>query len=59
MEIAFLNGELDKEIYMKQTEGFAMPGHDNDVCKLVKSLYKLKLILSNGFVLNQADICVI
>ena len=47
-----------------------MHGHENKVCKLVKSLYGLKqapkqwhqkfdeIVLSNGFVLNQADKCV-
>lgn len=42
MKTAFLNGDLDEEIYMKQPEGFVMPGHENKVCKLKKSLYDLK-----------------
>nr|GFD38728.1 zinc finger, CCHC-type [Tanacetum cinerariifolium] len=29
VKTAFLNGELDEEIYMKQAEGFVMPGHEN------------------------------
>nr|GFB58780.1 zinc finger, CCHC-type [Tanacetum cinerariifolium] len=66
---AFLNGDLDDEFYMKQPEGFVMPGHESKVFKLKKSLYGLKqapkqwhqkfddVVLSNGFSLNQADKC--
>ena len=39
---AFLNDELDEEIYMEQLEGFQVPGQEKKVCKLVKSLYGLK-----------------
>nr|GEZ09746.1 zinc finger, CCHC-type [Tanacetum cinerariifolium] len=38
VETAFLNDDLDEEIYMKQHEGFVMPGHESNVCKLKKSL---------------------
>nr|KAJ0190686.1 hypothetical protein LSAT_V11C800401250 [Lactuca sativa] len=70
VKTTFLNGDLDEEIYMKQTEGFVMPGNEHKVCKLKKSLYGLKqapkqwhqkfgdVVLSNGFALNQADKCV-
>jgi hypothetical protein len=38
---AFLNGELEKEIYMDQPDEFIAKGHEG-VCKLLKSLYDLK-----------------
>ena len=40
---AFLNGELEEEIYMQQPEGFVAPGSQaNLVCKLNRSIYGLK-----------------
>ncbi|KAJ3474787.1 hypothetical protein NLI96_g12256 [Meripilus lineatus] len=38
---AFLNGELDVDIYMQQPEGFER-GNPGDVVRLVKGLYGLK-----------------
>ncbi|GJS86307.1 zinc finger, CCHC-type containing protein [Tanacetum coccineum] len=70
VKIAFLNGELDKEVYMNQPQGFIMPSNETKVCRLIKSLYGLKqvpkqwhqkfdeVVLSNGYLLNQADKCV-
>ncbi|GKE61884.1 zinc finger, CCHC-type containing protein [Tanacetum coccineum] len=70
VKTTFLNGDLEEEVYMKQQEGFVMPGNEHKVCKLVKSLYGLKqapkqwhqkfdeVVLSNGFLLNQSDKCV-
>lgn len=36
------NGDLDEEIYMKQPEGYMLPGNEKNVCKFVKSLYGQK-----------------
>jgi hypothetical protein len=67
---AFLNGELDEEIYMEQPNGFVLEGQERKVCKLKKSLYGLKqapkqwhekferTLTSVGFVVNEADKCV-
>ena len=42
VKTAFLNRDLDEEIYMEQPESFIAPGQEKKVCKLVKSLYDLK-----------------
>ena len=70
VKTAFLNRDLDEEVYMEQPEGFVLSGNEHKVCKLIKSLYGLKqapkqwhekfdaIILSNGFVHNLTDKCV-
>ena len=35
---AFLNGELDEEIYMQQPDGYQVSGKENLVCRLKKSV---------------------
>ncbi|GJZ78167.1 putative RNA-directed DNA polymerase [Tanacetum coccineum] len=42
VKTAFLHGDLDKEIYMEQPEGFQVKGKEDYVCRLQKSLYGLK-----------------
>ena len=42
VKTAFLNEDLEEEIYMDQPEGFVEPGQESKVCKLTKSLYDLK-----------------
>jgi len=41
VKIAFLNGDLEEEIYIDQPEGFITKGQENKDCKLMK-LYGLK-----------------
>ncbi|GJX27648.1 zinc finger, CCHC-type containing protein [Tanacetum coccineum] len=67
VKTAFLNGDLEEEVYMNQPQGFILPGNENKVCKLIKPLFGLKqapkqwhqkfdeVVLSNGYLLNQAD----
>ena len=42
VKTAFLNGELNEEIFLKQPEGFVKKGYENHVCRLKKSIYGLK-----------------
>ena len=42
VKTAFLNGDLEEEVYMKQPKGFATEGKEYFVCKLKKSLYGFK-----------------
>jgi hypothetical protein len=42
VKTAFLNGELDEEIYMDQPDEFVVKGEERNVCKLLKYLYGLK-----------------
>ena len=39
---AFLNGELEEEVYIEQLEGFLLSEKEDYVCRLKKALYGLK-----------------
>ena len=69
VKTAFLNGNVDEEVFMKQPEGFKSKGQEHLVCKLKKSIYGLKqasrqwylklhqVLKSEGFIKNQVDQC--
>ncbi|KAL4361537.1 hypothetical protein GQ457_04G016670 [Hibiscus cannabinus] len=42
VKTAFLNGKLEEDVYMTQSEGFVTPENARTVCKLQRSIYGLK-----------------
>jgi hypothetical protein len=70
VKIAFLNGNLDEDVYMIQLEGFVDPTNAGKVCKLQKSIYGLKqasrswnihfdeVVKGFGFLQNEEEACV-
>ena len=70
IKTAFLHGELDEELYMKQPPGFAKAGEEHLVCKLRRSIYGLRqsprqwnqalhsFLASHGFKRSICDHCV-
>jgi hypothetical protein len=67
---AFLNGEISEEIYIRQPEGFRIPGQEHKVYRLLRGLYGLKqaafcwnshfsaTLTDLGFLRCDADPCV-
>ena len=70
VKTAFLNGNLEEDVYMSQPEGFVHPEYPNKVCKLQRSIYGLKQasrswnlrfdgkIKEFGFIKNEDEPCV-
>lgn len=70
VKTAFLHGELEETIYMKQPDGFIKKGSEDKVCLLKRSLYGLKqspmmwykrfdeYMLKIGFHRSKYDSCV-
>lgn len=66
---AFLNGELEEEVFMKQPSGFVSKGEEEKVCRLQRSIYGLRqsprcwnFILDRrlkemGFIQSDSDPC--
>ena len=44
----FLNGNLEEKVYMDQPKDFPIEGKEHMVCKLKKSIYRLKQASANG-----------
>jgi hypothetical protein len=42
VKATFLNGIIEKEVYIEQPQGFEISGKESHVCRLKKSLYGLK-----------------
>ena len=67
---AYLNGDIDADIYMRQPEGFIDSDNPNKVCKLRKGLYGLKqggriwnqkidrYLKTQGYTPSDADPCI-
>jgi hypothetical protein len=69
VKTAFLNGEIEEDLFMSQPEGYISKGEEQLVCKLNRSIYGLKqsaqawntkineVMLKEEFVSSKADQC--
>jgi hypothetical protein len=69
VKTAFLNGEIEENLFMSQPEGYISEGNEHLVCKLKRSIYGLKqsarawntkindIMLKEGFARSKADQC--
>jgi hypothetical protein len=67
VKIAFLNGIIEEEVYIEKPWGFEVHGRESHVCKLKKSLFRIKkalrewysmidrYLLSMGFTKSEVD----
>nr|GEU79105.1 zinc finger, CCHC-type [Tanacetum cinerariifolium] len=53
VKTAFLNGDLDKEVYMKQPEGFIMPGNERKVFDKTKKFLSSRFSMKD---IGEADV---
>jgi hypothetical protein len=70
VKITLLNGNLIEDVYMTQPEGFVDPKYAGKICKLQKSIYRLKqasrswnlhfdeVVKGFGFIKNVEEPCV-
>ena len=70
VKTAFLNGNVEEELYVIQPEGYVDPKDVGKVCKLQRSIYGLKqasrsgnlrfdeVIKAFGFVQNIEETCI-
>ena len=52
---AFLNGDLEQEVYLEQPQDFTVEGGGDLVCRLKKSIYGLKLLEWNPRCTPEGD----
>ena len=57
VKTAFLHGDLEEEIYMKQPNGFQVEGNEDYVCRLRKSLYGLMQDQRQWYKKFEFDMC--
>ncbi|KAK1609635.1 hypothetical protein QYE76_033308 [Lolium multiflorum] len=70
VKTAFLNGDIEEELYMVQPKGFVDPKNADKVCKLQRSIYGLKqasrswnrrfdkVIKDFGFIQTHGEACI-